>query len=47
MMNYILEKNNFTKKDFWDEHNKSDEDAFEFDEDTKNIGTVHNLNYVL
>ena len=44
MMNYILEKNNFSKKDFWEDNNN---EAFEFDEEGQNFGAIHNLNYVL
>ena len=34
MMNYILEKNNFSKNDFWQENNTTNEAAaFEFDEE--------------
>ena len=43
-MNYILQKNDFQKEDFWEEDNDS---AVEFDEESQSIGAINNINYVI
>ena len=43
-MNYILQKNDFSKEDFQEDNNDS---AVEYDEESQSVGAINNINYVI